>query len=461
MQIKTDNTIAAVATAAGAGGIGIVRISGSKAIEVLSRIFVPVKNKDVKRLKTHTVTYGHIYDGEKLIDEVLAVVMRAPNTYTREDVVEINCHGGIRAVTSVLETVLKNGADMAEPGEFTKRAFLNGRIDLSQAEAVIDVINAKTELSQRAALSRLDGKLSELIRKYRDDILTMTAHIEASIDYPEHDDEAMTYETIYTKAKSLLGKIKGLLKTADTGKIIREGIKAVILGKPNVGKSSLLNSLIKEERAIVTDIPGTTRDILQEYININGVPLNITDTAGIRDTDDVIEKLGVDKSKKYAEEAELVFLVIDGSRELEAEDFEILKICENKKTITIINKADLPVRADIQRLYEYVDKDFVLSLSVKGGIGFELLFEKLKQMFFDGEIDVFNEPLISNERNKASLNNAINSLNNALETIETRMPEDFISMDLMDAYKFLGEITGEAVEEDIIDKIFSEFCLGK
>ncbi len=460
MSAGCFNTIAAVSTPVGNGGIGIVRISGKDAFSVLEKVFKPVK-KSVKDIKSHTVNYGYIFDGERIVDEALVMAMRAPNTYTREDVAEINCHGGIKAVQSVLDTVLKNGADMAEPGEFTKRAFLNGRIDLSQAEAVIDIINAKTELSQRAAMSRLGGRLAKKVKELREDILTMTAHIEVSIDYPEHDDETMTYSFIHQKTLDVMDKIKALISTADTGRIIREGIKTVIIGKPNVGKSSLLNSLLEEERAIVTDIPGTTRDALEEYININGIPLCIVDTAGIRQTDDVIERIGVIKSKEYAENADLVFLLLDGSRVFENIDFELLEFIKNKKAVVIINKSDLDLKADLDMVYSFIDSKFVLRASVKNGAGLDVLFERIKDLFFDGHVDIDGEAVVSNERNKGSLYNAVRSLENVIETIEKRMPEDFISMDLLEAYKFLGEITGESVEEDVIDKIFSEFCLGK
>jgi len=457
------NTVAAVSTPVGAGGIAIVRMSGNSAIDILSRVFVPVGNKKVSQIKSHTVTYGHIVDDGKVVDEVLTVVMFAPKTYTREDIVEINCHGGIRVANSVLNTLIKNGADMALPGEFTKRAFINGRIDLSQAEAVIDLINAKTELSKRASINRLEGRLSKKIRDIREEIITMTAHIEVNIDYPEHDNEDITFNMIFDKTNYLIKIIDKLIDTADFGRIIKEGIKTVIAGKPNVGKSSLLNYLIDEDKAIVTDIPGTTRDVLEEHINIAGIPLNIVDTAGIRDTKDIIEKIGVEKSKEYAKSADFIFLVIDGSQCLEQEDFEILKLVHKnrKKAIVILNKCDLEQKADINEIYNYIDKDYVISVSVKNNLGLDILFDKVKKLFFDGEIDVDDEVIISNERNKASLLNARKSLLNVIETINERMPQDFISMDLLDAYNFLGEIIGEKVDEDVIDKIFSEFCLGK
>lgn len=463
MEFDFDNTIAAISTPVGAGGIAIVRMSGKDSISILEKVFKPFGGKKVADLKSHTVTYGHIVDDEKIIDEVLVIFMKGPKSYTREDVVEINCHGGIKVVKSVLNTLIKYGADMAMPGEFTKRAFLNGRIDLSQAEAVIDLINAKTELSERASINRLEGRLSQRVKDIREEILTVTAHIEANIDYPEHEDETMTYKMVTEKTGEAIKKVSHLIDTADIGKIIKEGIKTVIIGKPNVGKSSLMNCLIDEDRAIVTDIPGTTRDILEEHINIKGVPLNIIDTAGIRDTDDVIEKIGVEKSLEYAKIADFIFLVLDGSKELTDEDTEIFEfIKENsKKAVVLINKSDLEQNIDKNRIFEYIDKEYVLTVSVKNNYGIDELFEKIKDLFFNGEIDVDDEAIVSNERNKASLIKAKKSLENVLDTIDNKMPEDFLSIDLMQAYAYLGEIIGETVDEDVIDKIFSEFCLGK
>ncbi len=463
MNFNLENTIAAISTPVGAGGIAIVRMSGKNAVSVLERVFIPAGNKSVYDIKSHTVTYGNIVDENRIIDEVLVIVMLAPKTYTRENVVEINCHGGIKVVKSVLDVLLKNGADMAMPGEFTKRAFLNGRIDLSQAEAVIDLINAKTELLERASLNRLEGILSKKVKALREEILTMTAHIEVNIDYPEHDDNILSRNMVCQKTQELLKSVQNLINTADMGKIIKDGIKTVILGKPNVGKSSLMNCLIDEDKAIVTNIPGTTRDILEEYINVKGVPLNIIDTAGIRKTDDEIEKIGVEKSKEYAKKADFILFVADGSRIFEKEDFDIFEFIkkENKKTVVIINKSDLGMKADINKIYDYVDKKYVISVSVKEYKGIDELFDKIKALFFDGEIDINNETIAVNERNKASLINAEKSLKNVIETVKNKMPQDFLSMDLMDAYGFLGEIIGEKVDEDIIDKIFSEFCLGK
>lgn len=465
MKIKEFDTIAAISTSFGNGGIGIIRISGENAFNISDKIFIPFdeskKNIKINDYKSHTLTYGVIKDNEEIIDEVLLSVMKAPRTYTCENIIEINCHGGKNSVKRILNTVLKNGARIAENGEFTKRAFLNGRIDLSKAEAVIDIINSKTEIAHKSAMSRLEGKLKEKIDEYRNDIITITAHIEAAIDYPEHDDETMTYNMIEEKTKILISKIEYLLKTADTGRIIKEGIKTVILGKPNVGKSSILNLLLNEDRAIVSNIAGTTRDILKEYLNINGIALNIIDTAGIRETNDEIEKIGVERSKEYAKDADLILLVLDNSKEIDNEDLEILNFIKNKKFIVLINKSDLENKFNIEKLYEYTNKENILKISAKQDTGFEKLIERIEKLFFEDQIDVNEDILISNERNKNSLYNSIESLKNVLTTIENKMPEDFISMDLIEAYRYLGEITGESLDEDVIDKIFSEFCLGK
>ena len=464
MKIKEFDTIAAVATALQESGIGIIRISGNEAFNIAEKIFISSvdSKKNVKDFKSHTIHYGIIKNSEgQILDEVLLSVMKAPKTYTCEDIVEINCHGGIKVIQAILEEVFKNGARIAEPGEFTKRAFLNGRIDLTKAEAVIDIINSKTELSYKAAINRLEGSLFKKIQFFRNEILTMIAHIEAAIDYPEHSDETMTYSTIKNSSKKLLIELKNLLKNADIGKVIKTGINTVILGKPNVGKSSILNFLLKEDRAIVSNIAGTTRDILQESVNLNGVLLNIIDTAGIRNTEDEIEKIGVQKSKQYAEKADLIFLVLDASKNLEEQDFEILELVKNQKVIIIVNKIDLDFKLDINKIYDYFDKNYIISISAKTEIGIELLYNKVKELFFSGEINLNEEILISNDRTKNSLYNSIKSLENVLETIENNLPEDFITTDLLDSYNYLGEIIGESLDEDIIDKIFSEFCLGK
>jgi tRNA modification GTPase len=455
LKVNIADTIAAVATAQGSGGIGIVRMSGDDAIAIADKVFRAPKGKKLADKASHTVTYGHIYNGDAVEDEVLVSIFRAPKSYTTQDVVEIGCHGGIRAVNAVLQLVIKNGARMAQPGEFTQRAFLNGRIDMTQAEAVIDVINAKTQAGKDAAMQRLEGRLSKKIRALREDILLMLAHIEASIDYPEHDDETMTYNTIEEGVMRVNAQLDELIKSADSGKIYREGIKTVILGRPNVGKSSLLNALLEEERAIVTDIPGTTRDVLEEFLNVRGIPLNIIDTAGIRHTDDKIEQIGVERSLKLADSADLVLLMLNGSQELNAQDKELIERTKDKKVIVVINKSDLGLKLKSE------DFENSVVMSVKTESGIDDLYELISDMFMSGKVSTQSDVLVSNERNKASLVNAKGYLDNVLVTVRGRLPEDFISMDLTEAYSALGEITGESLEEDIIDKIFSEFCLGK
>ncbi|MBO5560578.1 MAG: tRNA uridine-5-carboxymethylaminomethyl(34) synthesis GTPase MnmE [Firmicutes bacterium] len=457
--VNEFDTIAAIATATGSGGIGIVRISGENAVGIADKLFVPKSGKPLKERKSHTLSYGSIVFDGKVIDEALVSVMRAPNSYTCEDVAEINCHGGYSAVTAVLDAVLKSGARIAEPGEFTKRAFLNGRIDLTQAQAVIDVINAGTEESRRAAVMRLEGRLSEKIRAMREEILGMIAHIEVSMDYPEHDEDVMNKQNVKQKTLVLLEKIQSLIDGADTGRILREGIDTVILGRPNVGKSSLLNSLLDEERAIVTDIPGTTRDILRESVNLNGIPLNLIDTAGIRSTEDTVEKMGVERSRRLADEAELLLIVIDSSAPLTEQDREILSLADSKKAIILLNKIDLEQKLTKDELSGHGCK--VLDISAKHDTGLEALSDEIRKMFMLGEINTGTEAVIGAERDKASLFKTKARLEAALQTIEDDMPEDFLTPDLTEAYTYLGEITGEAVEDDIIDKIFSEFCLGK
>lgn len=457
--VNQYDTIAAIATATGNGGIGIVRVSGEDAINIVNDVFKPYKGRALKDRASHTITYGNIVFEDSVVDEVLVSVMRSPNTYTCEDVVEINCHGGYRAVKAVLDVVLKAGARMAEPGEFTKRAFLNGRIDLTQAEAVIDVINAGTEQCRQAAMLRLEGKLSAKIKELRDKILLMLANIEVDIDYPEHDGEVMTVTAVREGTSQVLDEVKRLIEGADTGRILKEGIKTVILGRPNVGKSSLLNALLEEERAIVTDIPGTTRDVLEEMVNIGGLPVCLIDTAGIRATEDIVEKMGVERSKRYADEAELILVVIDSSKPLTQQDKEILQLSDGKKTIIILNKIDLEQQLSEKDFAQYNCR--VVNMSAKHDVGLEELGNNIKDLFLKGDININSEAVISGERNKASLIKALNCLENVLNTIDMSMPEDFISMDLTQAYEFLGEITGEAVEEDILDRIFSEFCLGK
>ena len=389
------------------------------------------------------------------------MLMLSPKTYTREDVVEINCHGGMLVTNKVLETVLNNGARSAEPGEFTKRAFLNGRIDLSQAEAVMDIIDSKTELSRKAAVSQLEGGLKNKVHELREEILDMTAAIEAAIDYPEHDVEEETYSVMAERVNRLKSEINKLLDTADMGRIIREGVEAVILGKPNVGKSSLLNLLLMEERAIVTDIPGTTRDTVEEYMNLGGIPVKIVDTAGIRETGDTVEKIGVEKSRTRAENADIIFLVLDASIGITDADKEILEFITGKNAIILVNKTDIAVNIDTELLCRYTDRENIIFVSVKENEGMDRLTERFKEMFLSGDVEAKESVMINNVRHKNMLAKAIEALDRASVTIETRMPEDFISMDLQDALTALGEITGDSVDDEIIDRIFTRFCLGK
>lgn len=458
-----DPTIAAIATPLGAGGIGIIRMSGQDALSIADKVFKSKSKKVLQEQRSHTIHYGWIIDPdtEEVIDEVLMMLMKGPNTYTREDVIEINCHGGMIVIQKILQLLLKNGAQLAEPGEFTKRAFLNGRIDLSQAEAVIDIINAQTELSLQSSISQLGGTLSQKVKNLRQELLEMIAHIEASIDYPEYDMEELTYEMIQNKTKMLLDQVNDFIRTADTGRMIREGIQTVIIGKPNVGKSSLLNALLREQRAIVTDIPGTTRDVLEEYITIQGVPLKLMDTAGIRETADVVEQIGVEKSKEWMTKSDLVLVMMDASTKFTTEDHEIFKLIEGKRCLVLINKTDLPRKLDIKQVFAYVDKEQILELSVKEGEGMDQLENRLREMFFAGEINVKDDVFITNVRHKDALVKAKSSLETVLETIELEMPEDCLSIDLQSAYEYLGEITGETVGESIIHQIFSQFCLGK
>lgn len=460
-EYMLDDVIAAISTPLGTGGIGIVRMSGAGCIEMSDAIFIGKKKLSEK--SSHTLAYGRITDGVggEIIDEVLVSVMRAPHTYTKEDIVEINCHGGSLVTKRVLEAVLKTGARLAEPGEFTKRSFLNGRIDLTQAEAVIDLIHSKTELSRQAAVNQLEGRLKKAVREMREEILDMIAGIEAVIDYPDYDIEDETYATMEKGAQALLDRMNRLLATADRGKIIREGLQTVIIGKPNVGKSSLLNWLLEEDRAIVTDIPGTTRDTVEEYLNIDGIPIKIVDTAGIRETGDIVEKMGVEKSRAYAENADLVILMLDASRPLEAEDKEILSFVRNKKTIVLLNKTDLAAVLSAEEVKTYLPEGELLEISVKENRGFDALIDGLKALFLDGQDATAEDALLGNTRHKDALGRARDAMARCMETIATRMPEDFISMDLQDANRALGEITGDTSDEEIIDRIFTKFCLGK
>lgn len=458
--MKEFDTIAAVATSIGEAGVSIIRVSGDKAREIVDKIFVAKNGKSLMDMKTYTMRYGHIIDENKnLIDEVIVSFMKGPRSFTAEDTVEINCHGGLVVTNSVLKSVFKAGARLAEPGEFTKRAFLNGRIDLSQAEAVIDIINAKTELSAKSALMQSKGKISIEINELRGKLLGVIAHIEATVDYPEDDLEEVTAENGVIELKDVLNEVNRLLESAEEGKIIREGLKTVIVGKPNVGKSSLLNALLMETRAIVTDVPGTTRDVIEEYINIDGIPIQIVDTAGIRETEDIVEKIGVEKSKEKIEEADLVILMLDRSRQLDDEDKEIIEYIKDKKYVVLLNKCDLEGSMNEAEL-KNLKPESIIRTSAKNSDGLKELKNLIKDMFFKGEVSA-EDVYVTNNRHKEALYNAKSNIESAIDTLNMTFAIDLASIDLRSAWTNLGQITGESLQEDIIDKIFAEFCLGK
>ncbi len=456
-----SDTIAAIATGLSNGGISIIRISGSKAFDIIDRIYQSKSgNKILSKEQSHTIHYGFIVDSDQVIDEVMVAIMRSPATYTREDIIEIDCHGGIIVTRRILEVVLRHGARMAEPGEFTKRAFLNGRIDLSQAEAVCDIISAKNELALQNSINQLRGKERQIITELREKILRDIAFIEAALDDPEH----YTLDGYNEQLREHIGQeaeiIEQLLKNSDNGKIIKEGIKTVIIGKPNAGKSSLLNALVGEERAIVTDIAGTTRDTLEETINLNGIILNIIDTAGIRDTNDIIEKIGVEKAIKIASDADLIIYVLDSSTELDENDKAILELIKDKKAILLLNKSDLEPRITKEQIEEMTSHS-IIQMSIIEDIGISDLEQSIKNMFFEGKITFNEEVYITNERHKEAFTSTLESLRLVTQSIEEGMPEDFFSIDLMNAYELLGKIIGENVEEDLVNMIFKEFCMGK
>ena len=459
--MKITDTIAAISTSTGNSGIGIIRVSGDEAIEIVDKIFK--SNKEGKRLinvKSHTVNYGNIVDGDKVLDQVLVLVMKNPHSYTGEDTVEIDCHGGMLILKKVLDLVIKNGAKSAAPGEFTKRAFLNGRLDLSQAEAVMDLINSQNDFALNSSIEQLKGGVSEKIKEIRSDVIYHIAFIESALDDPEHISLDGYDNEISEMINKNISKIKKMIDTFDNGRIMKEGIKTVILGKPNAGKSSLLNLMLGEERAIVTDIEGTTRDTLEENIILNGLSLKIIDTAGIRNTDDKVEQIGVNKAKEIAEGADLIIYVVDGSKDIDENDKEILEIIKNKKVIVLLNKTDIDRVVDIEQLNE-IPKEDIIEFSAKAGLGMDELEEKIKDMFYSGEITFNDQVYITNARHKEALENSYNSLLKVKESVDAGMPEDFYSIDLMDAYEQLGLIIGESVEDDLVNEIFSKFCMGK
>ena len=459
--MKITDTIAAISSAAGNSGIGIIRVSGDEAIEVVDKIFRPAnKNKKLANVESHTVHYGHIMDGDKTLDQVLVIVMKNPHSYTGEDTVEIDCHGGMLILKKVLDLVLKNGARTAEPGEFTKRAFLNGRIDLSQAEAVMDLINSKNDFALNSSIEQLKGGVSDAIKDIRKDIIYHIAFIESALDDPEHISLDGYDEEITEMLNENIDKISKLVNSFDNGRIMKEVIKTVILGKPNAGKSSLLNLMLGEDRAIVTDIEGTTRDTLEENINFNGLSLKIIDTAGIRDTEDLVERIGVNKAKEIAKEGDLIIYVVDGSRELDDNDREIIKLINDKQAIILVNKSDMDTVINIDELKKDSNRDVIL-FSAKNGEGMDQLEEEIRNMFYSGKVTYNDQVYITNARHKEALENALESLKQVKNSVDAGMPEDFYSIDLMDAYTDLGLIIGESVEDDLVNEIFSKFCMGK
>lgn len=462
MEMEFD-TIAAVSTFPGEAGIGIVRISGDEALEIISKIFRPFRKKDIKSVKSHTIHYGHIVDPEtgEVYDEVLVTVMRKPNTYTREDVVEINCHGGMVVSSKILELVLKHGARLAEPGEFTKRAFLNGRIDLSQAEAVIDIITSKTMLANRYAQKQLAGVLGQKMKDLKNKIMELLSHLLALIDFPEEDVEELEREEIKRRAKDILNDIEYLIASSESGRIIREGLKTAIIGKPNVGKSSLLNALLKQNRAIVTDIPGTTRDVIEEYMNIKGIPIKLIDTAGIRHTDELVEKIGVEKSKEVLAEADLILFVLDASRDLTKEDYEIFDILSGKNIIFVLNKVDLPKKIDEEELKKLVGNGIIVEVSTVERTGLDKLESEIYNLVFKGKVSATEEEIITNARHREVLINAKKHMESVIEAIEKGYSEDLITIDVNGALNEIGKITGETATEDVINQIFERFCVGK
>ncbi|MDO4814261.1 MAG: tRNA uridine-5-carboxymethylaminomethyl(34) synthesis GTPase MnmE [Gemella sp.] len=457
-------TIAAISTAMGEGAIGIVRLSGPEAFEIADKILKLPKGKTIASVDTHTINYGHAFDPEtdQIVEEIMAVKMAAPRTYTCEDIVEINCHGGIITIQKILQLCLDNGARMAEAGEFTKRAFLNGRIDLSQAEAVIDFIKSKTDEASLIANDQMQGRLSELIKRLRAEILDILAVVEVNIDYPEYDDlEVETTSTILSKSTAIKEALENLLETSKQGKIIKEGLSTAIIGRPNVGKSSLLNNLLQENKAIVTDIAGTTRDVLEEHVNIKGVPIKLIDTAGIRETDDVVESIGIERSRKALEQADLILFLLNSADELNDVDRELLKLTENKQTIIILNKLDLETKIDLEEVEKLSFGHPIIRTSMTSYLGIEDLEKNIRDMFFDGKIRQKDATYLSNSRQINLIKQALTSLNEAISAAELGLEVDMVLIDYTNTFKLLGEVIGEDTSEELINELFSRFCLGK
>lgn len=459
-MLDTD-TIAAISTPLGEGAIAIVRLSGEDAIVIANKVF---EGKDLEQVPSHTIHYGKIINPEtkEMMEEVMVTVMHAPKTFTTEDVVEINCHGGLASVNRVLELVLSYGARIAEPGEFTKRAFLNGRIDLSQAEAVMDLIRAKTDKAMNVALKQLDGRLSKLVKKLRQELIETVAHVEVNIDYPEYDDvEEMSHQMLLERTQKVYNEVEKLLETAKQGKILREGIKTAIIGRPNVGKSSLLNAFVQETKAIVTDIPGTTRDIIEEYVNVRGVPLRLIDTAGIRETEDIVERIGVERSRQALQESDLILFVLNYGEELTEEDRKLFEAVEGLEFIVIVNKTDLPQKINLDEVHQLANGKEVITASMKEDRGMDQLEEAIAQTFFNGDIESGDMTYISNVRHIQLLKQTMQALKDAERAMEAQMPIDLVQMDVTRAWELLGEIIGDTVQESLIDQLFSQFCLGK
>jgi len=458
-----NDTIVAIATAHGESAIGIIRLSGDESLNILRSVFRDKNYSEVDYFKNRMMKYGFIFDSknDSVIDEVMVCYMKGPKTYTTEDVVEIYCHGGIVSLRNILKLIVESGAMVAEPGEFTKRAFLNGRLNLSQAEAVMDLISAKTSKGFDIALDQLKGNLAVEVDGIRTNILSVMASLEVSIDYPEEDIEEITYAEIISVFKDVKHGIDKLLKSSDTGKIIREGLSVAIVGKPNVGKSSLMNALLKESRAIVTDIPGTTRDVIEEFLSINGVPIKLMDTAGIRNTEDVVEKIGVGRSKEIFNKSDLVIFILNASEKLSDEDLEIMDLVKEKNAIVLINKSDLESNIEIKQIEEHLGHKKIIRTSLVKGEGLDELERTITDIVYSGDAKQAEQGLVSNVRHITALENALNSIEDALKTAEMAMPYDFVQVDVINTYNYLGEIIGETIEEDVVKKIFSNFCLGK
>jgi len=458
-----EETIAAISTPLGEGGIGIVKISGERALEILNNVFVTKDHHQKVFWEPRKMYYGFIKNPEsqEIIDEVLAVYMKAPNTYTKEELVEIHCHGGMVPLRKTLQLVLEQGAGMAEKGEFTKRAFLNGRLDLSQAEAVMDLISAKTDISHEVALGQFEGLLSREVQGIQEIIKDMLAHIEVSIDFSEEDIDEVTMDQLLSKSMDAKKSFQGLLQTAKTGKILREGLVTGILGKTNVGKSSLLNALLRENRAIVTDIPGTTRDVIEEQLNVRGIPLKILDTAGIRETEDAVEKIGVQRSREIFQQADLVIFMIDASKELDREDYDFLHLIKDRRALVVVNKTDLKEAIDLSRIKSIIGDKKLVRISLLKNKGLEALEDALEDMVYEGEGFSKEQPFITNARHQQAISRGLQSLQDGIKALENRMPLDFVEVDFKNAWESLGEVTGDTVSEDILDHIFENFCIGK